>query len=594
MKIHISYSEQYGILEIEVKLNSKDIKISDNGKLESTEGQIYKGIFNQIVADNQKTATVRFLWNHNQDGYGNLYRFSLRGEQKIQQESLMKVITELGCWRGIEVVLDDNVKQKFGITKEMQIPGECLSYAKIYDKTREHVRKLLAEKSVGINFNDVAKVGNYAGLADRAFYDTSYTCDVARPDVVDNSKYFKLHIAINDSDNTIDKMSLNLAKGYDIADRILRQNRVLHYKVELPGVLLEKLAGGIYQARKQITIYTGEEHGNRKLKEWEDIIDEMVLSFVEQEVQPKPELIGEQDVCVKGSSFITYRCDRIYDKEIGRGFGCIYKDDTTIDPIADMQLSDVFYKKLVDTTKMQDINEEVIINIVKDSAEHDGLKNTNLERVIRHIKLHKNPKYGDKWQLILCALERAQCNCVIDNAKNDISGKIRLYETQTSYSKAAAEYNQLILNVQNQINKAGIKPLPDFCYGETERNRTLNVAKDWLQANNQWNKEHQNDDAFHIDRDIGINDGRVMVLASASAVAAYEANLCTVSDLAGLDIAKIELLVSQDVTQYCETEQTNISEFIDLDIDTIFDIVHAQEQQFGLSDLNFGIYNQSK
>lgn len=81
-----------------------------------------------------------------------------------------------------------------------------------------------------------------------------------------------------------------------------------------------------------------------------------------------------------------------------------------------------------------------------------------------------------------------------------------------------------------------------------------------------------------------------MALASASAIAAYEA----VNDLAGLDIAKIELLVSQDVIRYCKTEQTNISEFIDLDIDTIFGIVHAQEQQFGLSDLNFGIYNQSK
>lgn len=40
---------------------------------------------------------------------------------------------------------------------------------------------------------------------------------------------------INDLDNKIGSMSLNLAKGYDIADRILRQNRVLYYKVELPG-----------------------------------------------------------------------------------------------------------------------------------------------------------------------------------------------------------------------------------------------------------------------------------------------------------------------------------------------------------------------
>lgn len=411
----------------------------------------------------------------------------------------------------------------------------AFSYEKIHQATADGLRYLQTAVSMG----------GYSGLLIDAFYEI--TLD-GRPKLKRSPNNFKLHIAIDDTHNKI-IMDSNLERGYNIVDQILRNNRVFHYKVVRPGVTMDQDSSKLYQARKQITVYSGEEGSDRSLAEWERVMDEIVLTLADHEVEPRPELIGEQDVRVKGSKYITYRCDNKYSSkpenntelklkytagnndELERGFGCPYKDaKEPIDPLQGMRLSDILYKKLFAAAYAGQISITSIIKIIEESVKQDGLRAANIDRVYEHMYRNGNLNIDlAKKQIIIKALIMVQ---VKKDTTDDISNLISDYEVYTSYSKAAAEYNQLILDVCEKIKENG--KLPYWLNGQDYRQYL--IAVQWQKVNSQWEVEHK--------KLINSQPDKVAALTHDTAIEAYKENRAFISSLARCDDIpnQIELL----------------------------------------------------
>lgn len=387
----------------------------------------------------------------------------------------------------------------------------------------------------------VVNMGGYSGLLIDAFYEITLDGRLKSKKSPNN---FKMHVAIDDTHNRI-AIDSNLERGYNIVDQILRKNRVFHYKVVRPGVKMDQDLSRLCQARKQITIFSGEEGPNRSLAEWEQIMDEIVLTLVDQEVEPKPELIGEQDVRVKGSRYITYRCDNKYSgkpenndepklkntDELERGFGCPYKDvKEPVDPLQRMRLSDILYKKLFAAAHTGQISITSIIKIIEESIKQDGLRAANIDRVYEHMYKNGNLNIDlAKKQIIIKALIMVQ---VKKDTTDDISNLISDYEVYTSYSKAAAEYNQLILDVCEKIKENG--KLPQWLSNK-DRVQYL-IAVQWQKVNSQWEAEHK--------KLINSQPDKITALTHDTAIEACKEGRAVISSLARCDDIpnQIELL----------------------------------------------------
>lgn len=254
---------------------------------------------------------------------------------------------------------------------------------------------------------------------------------------------FKLHIAIGDTMNIHEHISQNLMRGYEIADQILRRNQILCYKVVLPGIILEQ--EDPLQARKQMTIYTGLEGDTRSFEVWEEVMDEIVLTFVDNKVAPKPALPGEQDVSVKGSAYITYRSE-----SIGHGIGMPYKEQNESDPLQQICLSDIFYAALLDKINNDVLlTKDTITNLVKTSVKKDGITSAHIARVIAHLKAATTQSILSNINLAIEVL------CTEQEIIKNSARKINSYEVQTSYSEAAANFNRNLLmkKPQNKFKK---------------------------------------------------------------------------------------------------------------------------------------------
>lgn len=379
------------------------------------------------------------------------------------------------------------------------------------------------------------KAGEYSGALMESFYDISIN---EKPELKKPLNNFKMHIAINDVYNEF--KDPNLERGYNITDQILRNNRVFHYKVVCPGIKIDQHPDQLYQARKQVTVYSGEEGCNRSLAEWERVMDEITLAFIDQGIEPKPELIGEQDVRVKGSKYITYRCDKKYDvilelrrikgneNELERGFGCPYKDiEKSVDPLQGMRLSDTTYKKILDVVNKVAVSHisktaefgiiVAIGNIIRESVKQDGIREANIKRMYEHVVNNTHIDL-DKRKIIVRALLMQVP--IKENASNDdISSQISNYETYTSYSKAAAEYNQLILDVCEKIKENGKLPY----WLSNEDKKLYSVALQWQEMNSQWESRHK--------KFINSQPDKVAVLTSNDAIKAYKDRMTTIANL---------------------------------------------------------------
>lgn len=244
---------------------------------------------------------------------------------------------------------------------------------------------------------------------------------------------FKLHIAIGDTVEIHERVSQNLARGYEIADQILRRNQVLCYKVVLPGITLEQ--EDPLQARKQMTVYTGLESDMRSFEAWEEIMDEIALTFVDNKIAPKPTLLGEQDVSIKGSVYMTYRSE-----SVGHGIGMPYKEQNEVDPLQQVCLSDIFYAALLDKINNEVLlTKDMVTSLVKVSVKRDGMTSVHIARVIAHLKVITTQSILNNVSLAIGVL-RAEQEIIEHNVR-----KINLYEVQTSYSESAANFNRNLL-----------------------------------------------------------------------------------------------------------------------------------------------------
>lgn len=244
---------------------------------------------------------------------------------------------------------------------------------------------------------------------------------------------FKLHIAIGDMVDIHERVSKNLARGYEIVDQILRRNQVLCYKVVLPGITLEQ--EDPLQARKQMTVYTGLESDMRSFEAWEEIMDEIVLTFIDNKIAPKPGLLGEQDVSIKGSVYITYRSE-----SVGHGIGMPYKEQNEVDPLQQVCLSDIFYAALLDKINNEALlTKDIVTSLVKVSVKRDGITSIHIARVIAHLKVIATQSILNNVSLAIGVL-RAEQEIIEHNVR-----KINLHEVQTSYSEAAANFNRNLL-----------------------------------------------------------------------------------------------------------------------------------------------------
>lgn len=314
----------------------------------------------------------------------------------------------------------------------------CYTYAEIYRDTRGFAYPEALKISSVVVGDYTSNIGFIPHLKQYDQWPWCITSLTNAPRIEGKKNGFKFHIAINDPDNDHGIMDQNLERGYNIADEILRHNNVVKYKVVVPGVKLEEIAPD--QARKQMTIYSGEETG-RSPEEWELIMDEAVMSFIDNGIEPKPEFEGEQDVCVKGSAYITYRNDD--DNKLERGRGLPYKHSYDLDPYQDLCLSDIIYKKIID--KIKDWKPgaieiaEAIEKLVEASIEQGETRSNNIIRIFEHMKRNEN-------FLKLSQVDQKNIRLVMMsmslNRKKYIMYNI---EALTSYSAASIKYNQKML-----------------------------------------------------------------------------------------------------------------------------------------------------
>lgn len=513
---------------------------------------------------------------------GDLY---LSGDENTQQASIEWILQKVDEYHAapnclINLKIDEDAGNFLGMKNH-------LSYAKIKQKTQNYLENRLKKKQNKFDFNNEAEnkrwhldlnksrdigLGGYSSEADQyPWYATSLTDDQL---AAKETNCFKFHIAIDDAENGDGNMDPNLERGYDIADQILRQHHVRQYKVILPGVKLDDSPLNATQARKQMTIYSGVEGENRTTEQWEAMMDEIVLSFVDNNVKPKPELAGEQDVRVKGSSYLTYRNDD--NDHIPREFGYPYKplDDLT-DPYQGIRLSDIFYKELLEASKIE-ITATLIKELMEKNIAQNEIKNSNIERIIRHVKNNKNITQ-DKQKIIVDVLEQQiqQKNIPLKDNYRASSSDISSYEVQTSYSKAAADYNQLVLLVCEAIKVNGA--LPQWWGSLTPSSRLLLQALTWQKIDQEWQKRKRQELGLNPDEDftaamilppslnvVQLDCDKLKALTSAEAIKTYATEKVTVADLIGLEIAKIKALTSDVALSFYEAELGTAADFIKL------------------------------
>lgn len=389
----------------------------------------------------------------------------LVGNIDTQKRSVERIIIEAAKYSEVELYITPDAGKKLSV-------GSYLPYVLI--------QQALVQCSSFVAFPQYIGGDGYASLisGDHVWCQTKNS----KPKAI-SSNQFKLHIAINDTQNLPGKMDPNLELGYNIADQILRQYHVWSYKVVLPGIILEKGSrhqekGHPSQARKQMTIYSGDEGDERKPVAWEEVMDEIALTFVEKNIEPKPKYDGEQDVCVPGSSYITYRSENI-----DRGLGQPYKKPNERNPLESLRLSDIFYKELLSIINNEkQITEKLIIDLVSRS----GIKSSNLDRVIKHLRNYENPNNAKFQPLdIITILQKIKINLdMAVTAKQQVTD-INAYERFTSYSKAAATYNQLVLDVYEKIlTSNNINPEQN-----TVKGKEIEIAEQWRNINAQWEQE---------------------------------------------------------------------------------------------------------
>lgn len=426
------------------------------------------------------------------------------------------------------------------------------AYADIRRVSNQYVQKFLRTGEFDWQLADGIKANGYSGGADGCFY-VNYKKNHQN---YNKNDQFKLHVAINDLNNINGNMDENLEKGYNIADRVLRENLVSIYKVELPGLsldrsnrpgdnLLDKAGRLMCQARKQITIYSEADKERLALKDWMRLLDEMTLTFIDQEVEPKPRLMGEHDVCVKGSMYITYRSESLIREYGGRYY--LIKQGIKKDPLHELRLSDCFYLRLLEELKRDAVlTADSIMHIVEESLQKGWVTADGLNRVIAHIQSNKwfGKRHPLDQQLLIGTLQSAQKDLKIN--KNDEASAIAEYEVYTGFSQAAAEYNQLITDVCEKIKLLGYKEL-----GDLQEQRASSELIWWLSYNKLWEEEISKKlscDLIELRNQplpagvflVKHDAAKIAALTSPLAIKNYIAEAASVNDLLQYDAATIE------------------------------------------------------
>ena len=267
---------------------------------------------------------------------------------------------------------------------------------------------------------------------------------------------FKFHISLSDSNNAAVDGDENLAKGCDIASQTLQQNKIWQYKVARPGLVLSSKE--IYQSRKQMTIYSGmqtknlekqtpnpEAQANLNKEYWEPILDEIVLSYIDQGIKPQPTFPGEQDVHVKGSDYITYRNDTI-----DRGLGLPYKNAQDIDIYKNIRLSDICYRQLIGIIGNHELRSEQkqdqIGRLMEDGIFTLGMSSKNFQRMLDHLP--QNPVFKQLPQTEaakIIATLKAEILLIEQRSSQVVTSRatqIANTEANQSYSEAATIFNR--------------------------------------------------------------------------------------------------------------------------------------------------------
>jgi len=120
---------------------------------------------------------------------------------------------------------------------------------------------------------------------------------------------WKFHISINDKEPN------NIKEGWNLVKDILIEHRVYNSKVVPQGKVMEEQVIddepiGV-QRGKQITIYAF----YQPEKDWAPILQEITKALANNHIEPSYRAPGDREV--KGSNYITYRCDGIYNDKKG-------------------------------------------------------------------------------------------------------------------------------------------------------------------------------------------------------------------------------------------------------------------------------------
>jgi len=234
----------------------------------------------------------------------------------------------------------------------------------------------------------------------------------------------------------------------------------------------------------------------------------------------------------------------------------------------------------LDTEKQATIKE-----LTAQSMEQDGIKNVNITRVMQHIQGNDSISH-DKQQTILAALQQVQQeNFAQNDSYYDTSNDISAYEAETSYSQAAAEYNQLVMDIYNTIEVNGEKPQ---WWEEYPACTLLLETGKWKEADKKW-MANLGQDPEQVEKTILLpkilrpDQDRFEALTSPNAIAAYETRNATIVDLIGLEVAKIRALTSVAALQLYQAKQVKAADFINLTAAEINSAIVDKLEQANLS-----------
>ena len=168
---------------------------------------------------------------------------------------------------------------------------------------------------------------------------------------------WKFHIGFNDDVSNPDEFlgkpknySNNFENAWEIASTILIDNGINLFKVMRPGVKPTN-AVDMSQASKQIVVYV-DQNPDKSTEDWQKILTEIELSFIENKITPRESLGGKTERQVNGSQYFTYRnsassADKVQSSYKRTGLCDNYNNTGEEDPFKSMTIDVLKPKGLV-------------------------------------------------------------------------------------------------------------------------------------------------------------------------------------------------------------------------------------------------------